>query len=298
MTSESPTERVESLPAPPERFETAHKGSFGKVLIVAGSRGMSGAATLAGMGALRGGAGLVTVAVPGSIQSTVAKFEPSYLTIGLPEDAAGRIQSEALHELDHVMPQQSVVAVGPGWGRSEDLNQLAEWFFSTVTKPVIFDADALNALSENLIRLPEPPRVDDRPVERILTPHPGEFARLLGIDISKVQSNREELAIEFAAKYGIVLVLKGHRTIVTDGRRIALNNTGNSGMATAGMGDVLTGLIAALIAQKMPAFEASHLAVHLHGLAGDIAAEELSKQALIASDLMEFVPEAWLEIDS
>ncbi len=285
-------QRITALPNPPSRPAEAHKGTFGRALIVAGSRGMSGAASLAGLGALRGGAGLVYLAVPRGILSIVASVEPSYLTIGLPEDGRGRLSAAARGRLTKMIPSHSTIAVGPGWGQSKALVELACWLYTSVELPMVVDADGLTALAKVPAVLP------DAPSPRILTPHPGEFARLSGADISGVQNNREERAAEFAEKNGVVLVLKGQGTVITDGSRLAINTTGNSGLATGGTGDVLTGLITALLAQGMVPFEAAQLAVHLHGLAGDIAAEQLSQPALIASDLPRYLPDAWKQLDA
>ena len=289
-------QRITQLPSPPSRPSEAHKGTFGRVLILGGSRGMSGAACLAGLGALRGGAGLVYLAVPWGIVPIVAAVEPSYLTVPLPEDSEGRLSMAAQDELADVIPKNTALAIGPGWGLSDDLLRLAKWLFTTVELPMVVDADALNALSQMPEVLPQHPANPDRSASRILTPHPGEFARLLGVDVAVVQKNREEFAIEFAKQNGVVLLLKGRGTIITDGKRLAVNTSGNSGMATGGSGDVLTGLIAALLAQGLPAFDAAQLAAHLHGLAGDLAAEELSKPGMIASDLPGYLPKAWQEL--
>ncbi|MEX2288604.1 MAG: NAD(P)H-hydrate dehydratase [Planctomycetaceae bacterium] len=288
--SDYPIQHVFEVPAPPRRPDDAHKGTFGRVLIVAGSRGMSGAAALAGLGALRGGAGLVYVAVPVGILPIVASIEPSYLTIALPEDENGRVGGKAEKILDELIPKHEAVAIGPGCGQSTELTSLARQLFASVELPMVIDADGLNALagSGDALRAHAGPR--------ILTPHPGEFARLISSDVKTVQANREELAAKFARDNGIVLVLKGQGTVITDGERLAVNATGNSGMATGGTGDVLTGLIAALLAQGMSAFDAARLAAHLHGLAGDLAAAELTKPALIASDLPRYLPAAWSQL--
>ncbi len=284
-------ERVTELPELPARKTDSHKGSFGRALIIAGSRGMSGAACLSGLGALRGGAGLVFVAVPRGIVSIVAGREPSYLTIPLPEDEAGRLDASATESLRNEVTQPDVIAIGPGCGQSQAVTDIVTWLYRDIEKPLVVDADGLNALA-TLDALPTAAG------PRILTPHPGEFARLTGTDIKTVQQAREEMAAEFAATHGCVVLLKGAGTIITDGRRIAVNSTGNSGMATGGSGDVLTGLIAALLAQGLPAFEAAQLAAHLHGLAGDLAAAELSEPGLIASDLPRYLPAAWLRMSA
>jgi ADP-dependent NAD(P)H-hydrate dehydratase len=285
--------RVKTLPEPPPRPDDSHKGSFGHVLVVAGHRGMSGAACLVGLGALRGGAGLVTVAVPAGVLPIVAAVEPSYLTLPLPEDEEGRISRGALERLDHVATRPSALAVGPGIGQSAELTGIVSRLFSTFERPAVFDADALNLLAASGAALSARKREREHVFPRVLTPHPGEFARLTGTTTVTVQKNRESLAVEFAARHQLVLLLKGYHTVITDGQRVAINTTGNSGMATGGSGDVLTGIIAALLAQGMEAFEAAQLGAYLHGLAGDLAAESLSKPGLIASDLPRWLGEAW-----
>jgi len=288
-------ERIRHLPPLPSRPANAHKGTFGRVLIVAGSRGMSGAAALAGLGALRGGTGLVYLGVPSGILPIVASIEPSYLTIPLSEDDEGRLAAIAYGELVDLISSMSAVAVGPGWGQSEDLADLLRRLYAETACPLVADADALNLLAATPDILTS--ETSHRSVDgRVLTPHPGEFARLLGTDIDRVQKHREELAVRFANDQGVILLLKGRRTVITDGKRLAVNETGNSGMATGGAGDVLTGLIAALLARGMPGFEAAQLAAHLHGLAGDLAAEELSESGLIASDLPRYLAAAWKQL--
>jgi len=287
MNGESPVTRIDHLPPLPDRGLDTHKGTFGRVLIIGGSRGMSGAAVLAGQGALRGGAGLVFLAVPESIQNVVSSLEASYLSIALPEDDQGRVSSAAAGKLDELVQANTAAAIGPGWGRSDDLGRLAVQLYSTAERPMVVDADAINALAQLSGGLPE------ATAPRILTPHPGEFARLLSSDTADVQTHREEYAVRYAQTHGVVLLLKGHHTVITDGQRIAVNSTGNNGMSTGGSGDVLTGLITALVAQGMPAFEAAQLGAHLHGLAGDLAADALSEPGMIASDLPSFLPQAW-----
>ena len=284
---------VSNLPTICKRKDDAHKGDCGRALIVAGSRGMSGAACLSGTAACRGGAGLVTLAVPHGILPIVATYEPSYLTIGLSEDNHGRIHPSASEQLLEVLEQKSAVAVGPGLGQSAGLQELVTSLYQSISIPCVFDADGLNLLAKQ-------PYLLRRPVDapaRILTPHVGEFSRLTGEDAKSIQEHRTHRAAEFAKANNVILVLKGPNTVVTDGTRVAINTTGNSGMATGGTGDVLTGVLTALLAQGMPAFEAAHLGVYLHGMAGDLAAEELSKPGMIASDLLHFLGRAWRELD-
>ena len=274
------------LPRLPERAPESHKGDFGLLLVVGGSRGMSGAAALAGVAALRGGAGLVRVAVPDVCLETVAGFEPSYMTVPLPSDPAGRISLAARGKIIELAAAATVVACGPGLGRSPGLDALVGWLYTNLPMPLVVDADGLNALAAR-------PDVLAKPAgPRILTPHPGELARLLGAE--RVSADRREAAaVDLAARCGVVVVLKTHRTLITDGQRRAVNTTGNPGMATGGSGDVLTGLIAALACQKLSPLEAACLGVYLHGLAGDLAAARTGQESLIASDLVRFLPEAF-----
>lgn len=275
------------LPKLPERDDDAHKGDFGFVLIVGGSRGMAGAVALAGIAALRGGAGLVRLAVPDVCLETVASFEPSYVTVPLPADDDGTIGPAAFEQIVEAADWADVVAIGPGLGRSAGLDNLVGRLYRELKKPLILDADALNALATQPDILPQAGG------PRILTPHPGEFARLVGEKLPLRQ--REEAAIDLAARSGLVVVLKSHHTLTTDGRRSAHNNTGNPGMATGGSGDVLTGLIGALLGQGLEPFEAACLGVHLHGLAGDCAADELGQRSMIASDMVEYLSDAFEE---
>ena len=244
-------EVVTQLPRLKPRPADSNKGNFGRVLIVAGSRGMSGAAVLCGSAALRGGAGLVYVAVPESIQPVVASGNPCYLTEPLAEDQQGRVAATSEPTVTDLAKKMNAVAFGPGLGQHRGTVEVALSLTSHCAVPLVIDADGLNALAEHTDRLHR----DRMAAPRILTPHPGEFARLLGCDIPHVQANRRELAVKFAAEHGVVLVLKGSGTLVTDGKRVYVNSTGNPGMATGGTGDVLTGLIAALLGQGLPAFE-------------------------------------------
>ena len=275
------------LPRLPDRAAEAHKGHFGSALLVGGSRGMTGAVALAGMAALRGGAGLVRLAVPGGCLDTVAAFEPSYMTLPLPADSAGRISPEAFDTIGEWTDWATAVALGPGLGRSPGLDELIGRLYRELPKPMVVDADALGALATR------PEVLGQAAGPRILTPHPGEFARLIGNRLAGEEARTA--AVELAARCGIVLVLKGHRTLTTDGTRRAKNASGNPGMATGGTGDVLTGLITAMVCQGLDPFEAAQLGVHLHGLSGDCAATELGEVSLIASDLVEFLPDAFEE---
>jgi len=278
---------VSALPPLPVRPADGHKGTFGTVLVVAGSRGMSGAAVLSGSSAVRGGAGLVRVACPSDIQAVVASGNPCYLTSGLyrAEDADGYAS-----QVMEVAEVADVVAVGPGMGQTGAVPILVRRLVDG-DKPLVIDADGLNVLS------PIPEGLRDRKAPTVLTPHPGEFARLTNTTTAQVQANRLNMAIGFAQQWHAVLVLKGQHTIVTDGSRVFVNGTGNPGMATGGTGDVLTGLIAALIGQRMSAFDAAVLGTWVHGRAGDLAAESVGQTALCATDVLSHLPLALREVE-
>jgi NAD(P)H-hydrate epimerase len=248
---------------------------------------MPGAIALAGMAALRGGSGLVTLAVPEGIQQTVAGYEPGYMTIALPEESRGEVGPGALEELEARLDDLDGVGLGPGLGQGESAGQLVLQLYQQLPCPLVLDADALNLLAGQCDGL-------EAAGPRIFTPHPGEFRRLLGSDLSS-RDALETAAVDWAARQQAVLVLKGYQSLVTDGEQSFHNTSGNAGMATGGSGDVLTGLLVALLCQGLPPLDAARLAVYLHGLAGDLAAEELGQQALIASDLVDFLGPAFLQ---
>jgi ADP-dependent NAD(P)H-hydrate dehydratase len=282
-------ERIETVPRLPNRPKEAHKGLFGTVLAFAGGRGSAGAAALLGASSLRSGAGLVRVVCPEDVQPTVASFEPCYMTYPVPDDSEGLALLEPSKKvLERFLPQASVLAMGPGLGQSSDLRELVAWVVESVELPTVLDADALNNLAGQTGIL----ATLERPV--ILTPHPGEFARLTGRSIAEIQDDRETHALALAGSArNLIVVLKGSGTIVTDGRRLYTNTTGNPGMATGGSGDVLTGVIAALIAQEMDPFDAACLGVYAHGLAGDIARDQNGEVGLIAGDIVDSLADAF-----
>ena len=275
---------VEDIPRLPHRPVDAHKGTFGHVLVVAGSRGMAGAAVLCASAVLRTGAGTVKIAVPESIQPTVAAGQICATTAGLPATRDGRFAESALAPLIRLAKEADVLAVGPGLGQGPSIRQIVFGLLKNADCPIILDADGLNAL------VGAAPW--NFPSQVVLTPHPGEFSRLTGVGIDQVQLHRQEIAIQFAQNYRVNLVLKGHATVVTDGQRVYVNRTGNSGLATGGSGDVLTGCIAGLVAQGLSPFDASCLAAYLHGLAGDLARDELGEMSLIATDLISYLPKS------
>ena len=280
------SEKSSPLSVLPCRNPESHKGDYGHVLLVGGSRGMSGAIALAGIAALRGGAGRVTVATADRCQDVVSSFEPSYMTAGLPAVDDGTISSAATEKILNLAEQATVVGCGPGIGRTDATFDVVAKLFEHLPKPTVFDADTLFALAarSECLRLAKHPR--------ILTPHEGELARLVNQQ-GATRAEREQQAIDFATRYALIVVLKGHRTLVTDGSRIFHNRSGNAGMATGGSGDVLTGLITALLGQQLGAFEAAKLGVHLHGIAGDLAAASQGETSLIASDIVQALPAAF-----
>ncbi len=274
------------VPVLPRRSLDSNKGTFGRVLIVAGCRGMSGAAILCGCSCLRGGAGLVRIAVPESILSIVAQGNPCYMTVPQLEDDAGRLSASAENSLLETATGNNVIAMGPGLGRSDELTSLLANLVVKLDMPLVLDADGLNAFEQ------DPSALKQRQAATVITPHPGEFARLTSSDVATVQNNRGDMARRFASDFGVVVVLKGHATIVTDGNQFYENSTGSPALATGGTGDVLTGLIAALVAQKLEPFDAGQLGVYLHGLAGDLASREVGDVSLIATDLIDYLPQA------
>ncbi|MFV1967698.1 MAG: NAD(P)H-hydrate dehydratase [Pirellulaceae bacterium] len=287
--SSPPDDDSPPLPCLPARAKESHKGDYGRALLIGGSRGMSGAIALAGMAALRSGAGLVRLAVPDRCLETVASFEPSYMTVPLIADSNGRMLVAAKDAISQLADEANGVACGPGLGRSAQLCELVSWMYQVFPQPLVLDADALYALAQCRDRLDEPAG------PRILTPHAGEFHRFLDVgDLSR--DDLERLAVRKAAQWGVLIVLKGPRTMITDGETIYHNRTGNPGMATGGSGDVLTGIITALFCQKLSPLEAARLGVYVHGLAGDLAARAVGQVGMVASDLIRFLPPAFLQL--
>lgn len=291
--SDSPIAKLFPRPA------DSHKGDYGRVLVLGGSRGMAGAPALAGMAAMRSGAGLVTVAVPVSILSTVARFNPCYMTVPLVEDDDGVADLANVVDLARAGESFDVWAVGPGLGRSEGVAELVARLYRDVPRPMVVDADGLNALAAALKRNPQ--TLNNPAGPRVLTPHPGEFARLAGAAPAGKVTERAEAVAQLCqrdASGKTVVVLKGHGSIISDGRRFAVNRTGNPGMATGGSGDCLTGVTAALLGQGLATWDAARLAVHVHGLAGDLAAAQLGQPSLIASDIVTYLPAAFCKLGS
>jgi len=271
-----------------QRQPAAHKGGFGHVLVLAGSTGFAGAACLAARAALKSGAGLVTLGVPRSLLPIVATKLTSCMTHPFREVPGGALALGALPEIVAFAQRCNVVAIGPGIGRHRSTEKLVHALIRSLDKPLVLDADGVNALEAQADVLA------DARGPLVLTPHPGEMARLTGLTTRDIQARRAEVATEFAARYSIVVALKGHRTVVSDGRETYANETGNPGMASGGTGDVLTGMVAGLLAQGLEPFPATCLGVYLHGLAGDLAALQVGEHALNATALLRHLGKAFL----
>ncbi len=270
----------------------SHKGTFGRVLTVCGSYGMAGAALLCARGALRSGAGLVTAAVPRSVYPLMAPVLPEAVFVPMPETTNGQLSAAAEPLLLTQASTAGAVVVGCGLGSGEDIRSLIIALKNTVTCPLILDADGINAITPHTLV----EETASSPL--ILTPHPGEMARLLDISVAEVQRNRAQIARRFADEYGVILVLKGYHTLVTaPGRPLLMNETGNPGMATGGSGDVLAGMIGSLAAQGMDPYYAALCGVYLHGKAGDMAATRLSQHSMLPSDIIEELGGLFLNLE-
>ena len=273
------------------RPRDSNKGNFGHVLVVGGSLGKSGATAMAGMSALRAGAGLSTVATATSVLPTVASFHPELMTEPLHETEAGTISLRALEygRFDELVKGKTVLAIGPGISRNPETSEFVRTIVGRHRLPMVVDADGLNAFETKTAQLTG----TTRPL--VITPHPGEMARLMGSTAAEVQKDRLNVARMFAREHGLFVVLKGHRTLIAhpDGT-VWVNTTGNPGMATGGTGDILTGIVAGMMAQHPgDIFEAVITAVYLHGLAGDIARETMGEHSLVATDLVNALPQAF-----
>jgi len=270
------------------RAPDAHKGAFGHVLVLAGSTGFAGAACLTAQAALRSGAGLVTLGVPHSLLPVAAAKVTACMTHGFREVPNGAFALGALPDILTFAARCNAVALGPGIGRHRSTEKLVHALVRQIRRPMVIDADGLNALEGQADVL------DAARAPRVLTPHPGEMARLTGLATRDIQARRAEVAARFATQHSAVVALKGHRTIVTDGNHVYENQTGNPGMASGGTGDVLTGIVAGLLAQGLEPFPATCLAVYLHGLAADLTVTETGEQALVATNLLAHLGSAFL----
>ena len=267
----------------------SNKGKYGHVLVVGGSVGKAGSVAMAGMSALRTGAGLSTVATPKSALATVAGFHPEVMTEALEETGEGTIAANARERLDALMKGKSVLAIGPGISQFPETSELVRNVVSTKDLPIVLDADGLNAFGGRSNELSGKGRL------LVITPHPGEMARLSGISTADVQKDRLGVARQFAREHELIVVLKGYRTLVVEPDGEAwVNMTGNPGMSTGGTGDILTGMVAGMIAQHpSDPLLAVCAAVHLHGLAGDVMRESVGEHSMVATDLLRGLPEAF-----
>ncbi len=277
----------------PTRKPDGHKGTFGKLFLLAGSTGMTGAAVLAARSSLRSGCGMVKIGCPKSILPTIAPSFIDAMTYPLPDVAKkGCLAKRGLGELKKVCTEHDAVVIGPGIGRHFETKELVCRLLLSLEKPAVIDADGLNALNGELQIL------EDTKAELILTPHPTEFKNLTGIDVPDDIHARIEIARKFAIEYQTILVIKGSPTLVAhyDGS-VYVNQTGNNGMAVGGSGDVLTGIIGSFLAQSVEPIDAALCGVFIHGLAGDIAAYELGERSMIASDIIDFLPDAFMSLE-
>ena len=255
--------------------------------MLAGSVGLSGAAALCTMGALRVGAGLVTLGIPKSLHDPMVEKLTEAMFRVLPETKEGSLSLQGLAEIASTADRMDAVAIGPGLSQHPQTKALVQQLLPKIKKPLVLDADGLNALAEDVALLRK------LPLPIILTPHPGEMGRLAKLSPDDVQRDRERITTEFAKKYNVIVVLKGHATVVASFEgTVYINDTGNPGMASGGCGDVLTGMIAGLLGQRLSLFDAARLGVYLHGLAGDLAAAARGQIGLLASDLVDRIPQA------
>ncbi len=277
----------------PERPEAGHKGTFGHLFVIAGSRGFTGAMRLSCEAASRSGVGLVTAGVPYPLGDVAASMLVEAMSLRLPATEAESISQDAFEAAVRFAAGTQAVLLGPGLSRHPETVGFVHDFAAHCPVPLVVDADGLNALSES------PAILHEMQSPCVLTPHPGEMARLLSTSTAEVQQDRSGAATAFAREYGCVVVLKGHGTIVAapDGKT-AQNTTGNEGLGSGGTGDVLAGLLGGLAAQGMGLFDAACLAVYVHGLAGDLAAREYTARAMIARDLIAMLPAAWKTLDA
>lgn len=279
-----------SLPTLPKREPNSHKGSYGHALIVGGSRGMCGSVALAGMAAIASGAGLTTLAVPDRCLETVAGYSPCYMTKPLADSADGRLDASAWQQLSTELDRYACVGIGPGLGRSKSIEEFVSNFYQHCAFPMVVDADGLHALAATKQVASQVNH------DRIFTPHPGEFQTLTGVSSSD-RLGQIACATQWAKEYGIIIVLKGNRTLVTDGRTSYYNESGNAAMATGGSGDCLTGMIVALVCQGLSAMHAAQLGVYLHGLAGDLAHLRLGGRVVPPTELIQSIPMAFSKLE-
>ncbi len=262
-----------------------HKGTFGRVAVLAGSTGLTGAAYLTAQSASKSGAGLITLGIPASLQSILAVKLTEVMTVALPDRGQGHLTTDSLPQVLDILGKKDVLAIGPGLGKYSEVFEIIRHIFGKIHISIVVDADGLNHISEDMTLLNQ----HTQPL--ILTPHPAEMARLTGLPLQEILKDPATAALEFARKYQCVLLLKGATSVVADPKgRLYINASGNSGMAAGGSGDCLTGIIAAMIAQGLEAFDAAVLGCYVHGRAGDLAAQRMGEAGMTAVDLLEAIP--------
>lgn len=269
-----------------KRPSNIYKRQAGKVLIIAGSRGMAGAGALCAESSFRAGAGIVVLAFPEIIIEVYKKLLPEAMSLPLPSTSSGSISINGFNEIKTAAEDSDVIVLGPGISQNQETQQLVQKILAEVKKPIILDADGINAITKN-------PQEYLKNTNVILTPHPGELSKLIKVKPSEIDKDKIKYALESANKFNSIIVLKGENTVITDGKKLVKNKTGGSELATAGTGDVLSGIIATFWAQNInKPLESSSTAVYLHGLSGDLAATEKGERSVIASDVIKYLPEA------
>ncbi len=274
----------------PRHKNDAHKGQRGRVLIIGGSVGFTGAVCMASQAALKSGAGLITAAVPLSLNHIFEIKLTEVMTLPL-DDASGNFGKDAFKKAIEFGKNCDAVAIGPGAGINEGTEKIVKEFILNYNKKLILDADALNVLAKN------PAILKEAKCDILITPHIGEMSRLTGKSIDEILGKREQIAIDFAKNYSVNVLLKGKDTIITDGEKVFVNPTGNNGMAKGGSGDVLTGVCASFAAQGLTCFESGIIGAYIHGLAGDIAREEFSEYAMTPCDIIECLAKVFKKIN-
>ncbi len=284
-----------------KRKQDSHKGDYGHLFVVAGSSGMTGAAYLCCQAGLLSGAGLVTLAIPKSLNSIMERKLTEVMTLALPETKENSLSKAAYNKIRSFSKKCDCLIIGPGLSQNKQTQSLIRSLVKNLDMPMVIDADGLNAIKGNskILRTTclSGRQAYHQPRKTIITPHPGEMARLTALKPSFINSNKKNVAKKFASEYNVTTVLKGHRTVVASpGRKFYLNKTGNPGMASGGCGDVLTGIIGAFLACGMDPFKAARLGVYIHGLSGDIAAKNKGEISLKATDLLEYLPQAFKKV--
>ncbi len=271
-----------------KRRKDTHKGDYGHLFILGGSPGLTGAVCLAGNAAMRSGCGLATIGIPAGLNAIIELKLTEVMSLPLPETRSGTFSAKAAAPaLEFISEKADAVLIGPGISTLKETAEFVKQIIKLTEKPLLIDADAITIISgmKQLLKKKEG-RI-------VLTPHPGEMSRLTGLTVEEIQKNREETAKAFAEKHDVTVILKGHRTVISDGKNTRINLTGNPGMATAGSGDVLAGIAGSFLAQGYGTFESAEYAAYIHGLAGDIAAQETGETPLIASDIIAKLPDAF-----